>query len=148
MVVARLTALGLMGLLGGLCVTSSSQAHLSQDVNEKGEVVAYRASLAGQFQLKVAADDFFRRRLLILFLRLLEEPGQERGSRRTREGRTPAVRQQALAAAYNVTQPEISRWERYWQTADWRRLLSERAQELLTQEVQERIVAVSVQFPW
>lgn len=135
-------------LLGGLGVVSHSQVRLSQETNEVGEVVAYNASLEGRFELRVAADDFFRRRLLILFLRLLEEPGHERGSRRTREGRTPAVRQQALAAAYNVTQPEISRWERYWQTADWRRLLSERAQELLTQEVQERIVAVFAQFPW
>ena len=135
-------------LLCGLGVTSGSRVSLRQAVNEGGEVVGYEASLEGRFELSVAADDFFRRRLLILFLRLLEEPGHERGSRRTREGRTPAVRQQALAAAYNVTQPEISRWERYWQTADWRRLLSERAQELLTQEVQERIVAVFAQFPW
>jgi transposase-like protein len=129
-------------------VGSSSQVRLRKEVNEAGEVVGYEASLEGRFELRVAADSFFRRRLLILFLRLLEEPGHERGSRRTREGRTPAVRQQALAAAYGVTQPEISRWERYWQTGDWRRLLSERAQDLLTLELQGRVVAVFAQFPW
>lgn len=140
--------IGLGMLLGGLCVSSSSQVRLSQEVNEAGEVLAYRASLSGAFELRVAADDFFRRRLLILFLRLLEEPGHERGSRHTRDGRTPTVRQQALAAAYQVTQPEISRWERYWQAGDWRRLLSERAEEILTLELQERVVAVFAQFPW
>jgi hypothetical protein len=129
-------------LLGGLGVVSRSQVRLNQETNKAGEVVAYNASLEGRFELHVAADDFFRGRLLILFLRLLTEPGHERGSRRTRDGRTPAVRQQALAAAYGVTQPEISRWERYWQAGDWRRLLSERAQDVLTLELQERMVAV------
>jgi len=135
-------------LLCGLCVGGGSQVRLRQEVNEAGKVLAYRASLSGAFELRVAADDFFRRRLLILFLRLLEEPGHERGSRRTREGRTPAVRQQALAAAYQVTQPEISRWERYWQAGDWPCLLSERAPDILTLELQARVVAVFAQFPW
>lgn len=139
----------LMGVVaGGSPVGTSSQVRLRGNVNEQGAVVAYSAELEGRFTLTVAADDFFRRRLLILFLRLLEEPGHKRRSRRTREGRTPIVRQQALAAAYQVTQPEISRWERYWQNGDWRRLLSERAQDILTLEVQGRVVAVFAQFPW
>jgi transposase-like protein len=140
--------IGLTTLLGCLCVGSGSQVCLRKEVNEQGEVVAYGASLEGHFELTVAADDFFRRRLLILFLRLLEEPGHQRGSRRTRSGRTPAVRQQALAATYGITQPEISRWERYWQAGDWRRLLSERAQDILTLALQERVVAVFAHFPW
>jgi len=139
---------GLSILLCGLCVAGGSQVSLYKEVDEAGEAVAYRACLRGEFELRVAADDFFRRRLLILFLRLLEEEGHQRGSRRTREGRTPAVRQQPLAAAYGVTQPEISRWERYWQAGDWRRLLSEHAPDILTLELQGRVVAVFAQFPW
>jgi transposase-like protein len=147
----EVTTLGTMftGVVaGGAPPGTGSQVRVRCEVNEQGEVVAYSAELEGRFTLTVAADNFFRRRLLILFLRLLEEPGHRRRSRRTREGRTPAVRQQALAAAYHVTQPEISRWERYWQNGDWRRLLSERAQDILTLALQERVVAVFAQFPW
>jgi len=59
-------------------------------------VGCYRAELSGHFTLAVADDDPFRLRLLILFLRLLEDPDERRGSRRTRTGRTPFVRQQYL----------------------------------------------------
>lgn len=139
-------------LVGGLgcvlCGRSDSYVALGTRKNEQGQVCNYTATLCGHFDLAVAADDFFRRRLLILFLRLLEEPGHHRGSRRTREGRIPAVRQQPLAAVYGVTQPEISRWEGYWQRGDWRRLLSIRFGEVLTLELQNRIVAVFAQFPW
>jgi transposase-like protein len=131
-----------------LCGRSDSYVALGTRRNEQGQVANYTATLCGHFDLTVAADDFFRRRLLILFLRLLEEPGHQRGSRRTREGRIPAVRQQPLAAVYGVTQPEISRWEGYWQRGDWGRLLSIRVGEVLTLELQARIVAVFAQFPW
>ena len=139
-------------LIGGLgcvlCGRSDSYVTLGTRKDEQGRVTDYTATLCGHFDLAVAADDFFRRRLLILFLRLLEEPHHHRGSRRTREGRTPAVRQQPLAAAFGVNQPEISRWEGYWQRGDWRRLLSIRFGEVLTLERQNRIVAVFAQFPW
>jgi hypothetical protein len=138
-----------VGLLG--CVrcggtASGVQLHTSRD--EQGQATHYRATLCGHFELAIGSDDFFRRRLLILFLRLLEVPGERRGSRRTREGRTPAVRQQALAAAYQVTQPEISRWEGYWQRDDWRRLLSLHSPDVLTLELQARIMQVFAHFPW
>jgi transposase-like protein len=89
----------------------------------------------------------FYKRMLIIFLRQLEAPGEVRGSRRTRDGRTPFVRQQQLAQALNVPQPDISRWMRYWQSQDWRRLLS-RTSDVLTLEVQQRIIETWVQFPW
>ena len=77
-------------LVGGLgcmlCGRSDSHATLGTRNDEQGRVTDYTATLCGHFDLAVAADDFFRRRLLILFLRLLEEPGHHRGSRRTREG--------------------------------------------------------------
>jgi transposase-like protein len=131
-----------------LCGGTESRVKLGTAVDEQGEATHYSATLCGHFELSVDADDFFRRRLLILFLRLLDVPGETRRSRRTQDGRTPAVRQQALAAEYGVTQPEISRWEGYWRKADWRRLLSRRAADVLTLELQGRIVQVFAQFPW
>ena len=50
-----------------------------------------KARLEGTSSLSVPADDSFRRRLLIIFLRLLSVPDYKRGSRRTRDGRTPFV---------------------------------------------------------
>jgi len=80
---------------------------------------SYTATLCGHFTLRVAGDDPFRKRLLLLFLRLLEVPDEERRSRRTRDGRTPFVRQQYLAQAFAMPQPDISRIERYWLEGDW-----------------------------
>jgi transposase-like protein len=108
-----------------------------QHVQERG---CYRAELSGDVTLEVGDDDPFRLRLLILFLRLLEDPGEDRKGRRTREGRRPLVRQEYLAHALAITQEGISRWERYWQEGDWRRLLSQRNVEVLTLELQQRII--------
>jgi transposase-like protein len=107
----------------------------------------YVAELEGHFTLRVADDQPFRLRLLILFLRLLEVSGGHRGSRRTRAGRTPFVRQEYLAKVLGIPQPDISRWERYWQTGDWRRLLSQMAKEVLTLELQQRIIETWAHWP-
>jgi len=104
--------------------------------------------LCGHFTLAVAADDPFRVRLLALFLRQLELPGERRGSRRTRDGRTPFVRQVYLADAMGIVHPDLSRWERYFLVGDWRRLLSLHTTDVLTLELQARIVAVFATFPW
>ena len=139
-------------LLGAVCCTQTKESEtpvqLGTELNRDGRICCYTATLQGQFSLTIAADDPFRRRVLILFLRMLDTPDSRKGSRRTRDGRTPAVSQQALSAAYGVTQPEISRWERYWLNADWRRLLSVRSADVLTLELQDRIVSVFAQFPW
>jgi transposase-like protein len=37
---------------------------------------------------------------------------------------------------------------KYWQTQDWRRLLSRKTSDVLTMEVQQRIIDTWVQFPW
>jgi hypothetical protein len=73
----------------------------------------YHVALEGHLTLSVPADDPFRLRLLVLFLLLLEDPAEQRGSRRTRDGRTPVVRQEYLAGVLGIAQPVISRWERY-----------------------------------
>lgn len=143
---ASFLLLGTMGCV--LCDNRESGVQLGTTRDEQGTVETYTATLCGHFELAVSADDFFRRRLLILFLRLLEVPGHRRKSRRTRDGRTPIVRQQALAAAYGVTHPEISRWEGYWQRGDWRRLLSLHSPDVLTMELQARIIQVFAHFPW
>jgi len=108
----------------------------------------YTATLQGTFTLHVQKNDPFRQRFLILFLGLLDAPGQTRKSRRTRDGRTPFVRQEQMAVWFAVPGPDISRWQKYWLQADWRRLLSLRTKEILTLELQQRIVQAFARFPW
>jgi transposase-like protein len=119
----------------------------SVTVRHNEEQGGYVAQIEGSFVLHVADDQRFRLRLLVLFLRLFEVADERRGSRRTRDGRTPFVRQQYLAEALGIPQPDISRWERYWQTADWRRLLSQAATEVLTLELQQKIIEVWAHWP-
>jgi hypothetical protein len=107
----------------------------------------YTAELSGYFRLTMADDDPFRQRLFILALRALDDDSPRRKSRRTRAGRTPAVRQQTLAEALGIPQPDISRWERYAQDGDWRRLLSQYAPQVLTHELQEQIIGVWAHWP-
>jgi hypothetical protein len=111
------------------------------------EEAGYTATLCGHFTLHVAGADPFRLRLLVLFLRLLEVPDLTRGSRRTRDGRTPFVRQEALGAAVGVPHPASSRWEKYWQQGDWHRLLSLHSAEVLTLELQQQIIETWAKLP-
>jgi len=129
---------GLLGLLG-----TARSVSVWRDTD--GGCI--RAELNGHFTLAVADDDRFRLRLLILFLLLLEVTDQCRGSRRTRDGRTPFVRQQDLATALGIPQPDISRWVRYWLEGDWRRLLSQYAKEILTDELRQKIIETWARVP-
>ena len=97
--------------------------------------------------LAVAGDEPFRMRLPIVFLNLLDASTAQRGSRRTRDDRTPFVRQQQMAAWFDVPRPNISRWLRYWLAGDWANLLSLHSPEVLTAELVERIVTVLATFP-
>jgi transposase-like protein len=108
---------------------------------------SYQARLCGHFTLTVASDHPFRLRLLVLFLSLLDEPEATRGGRRTRDGRTPLVRQLRLAEWLAVPQPHISLWLRYWHSGDWANLLSLSSPEVLTAELVGRIVEVCATFP-
>jgi transposase-like protein len=128
------------------CVVCGQEEPWVEVVQE--EDGSWRATLCGHFTLQVAGDHPFRRRLLTLFLRLLEVPGQQRASRRTRDGRRPFVRQQYLAQVFGMPQPDISREEKYWLEGDWPNLLSQKTVEVLTWDLVARIVEVFATFPW
>jgi transposase-like protein len=113
----------------------------------QGAAGDYQATLCGHFTLRVAGDDPFRARLLLLFLRLLDVPGERRGSRRTRDGRTPFVRQMQLVDWFGWPDPDISRLEGYWLRGDWANLLSQHAPEVLTAELIRRMATVWATFP-
>jgi len=57
----------------------------------------YRVELCGHFEMQVADDDPFRSRMLMLFLRQLEEVGPKRRGGRTQDGRATFVRQVQVA---------------------------------------------------
>jgi hypothetical protein len=109
---------------------------------------SYYGELCGHFRLRVSDDEPFRMRLLILFLRLLEVEGPERVIGRTRDDRAPFVRQTQIAEWFEVPQPSVSRWERYWLAGNWPDLLSLKSAEVLTSEVRAEIIAVCATFPW
>jgi hypothetical protein len=109
---------------------------------------SYQAELCGHFSLWVSGDEPFRMRFLILFLRLLEVSGPERVIGRTRDDRAPFVRQTQIAEWFEVRQPNVSRWERYWLAGNWPDLLSLKSAEVLTSEVRSEIIAVCAAFPW
>jgi transposase-like protein len=108
----------------------------------------YHVRFGGEFELHLDGQVAFCQRMLTIFLGLLEVPGECRSSRRTRDERTPFVRQEQMAAWFGVTQPEISVWRRYWLQQDWRRMLSQRGGDVLTMELQQRVLRAWAQFPW
>ena len=112
------------------------------------EQSVYRVRLKGEFVLHLDGKVEFYKRMLIIFLYLLEMEGEHRGSRRTRDGRIPFVRREQLAQWFNVPGPSVSRWSNYWLQQDWRRLLSRRHGDVLTLEAQQRIISAWAQFPW
>jgi transposase-like protein len=105
-------------------------------------------TLCGHFTLPIARDDLFQERAAMHFLLQLEAPGPQRSGRRTREGRTPFLSQQAVADWFGSPQPGVSRLEKYWRDKDWANLLSLTAGEVLTWDLIARIVDVCVTFPW
>lgn len=127
-------------LVGGLVSPATVTVYHDK---ERG---CYTAELNGRFTLTMADDDPFRLRIFVLSLRSLDDRAP-RGSRRTRDGRTPAVRQEMLAESLGIPQPDISRWERYAHDRDWRRLLSLHSPDILTYELQEQIIETWAHWP-
>ena len=108
----------------------------------------YHVRISGEFEIHVDGNVEMYKRMLVIFLGSLQVPGETRGSRRTRDGRTPFVRQQQLEAWFGVPQPHISRWFKYWGEQDWRRMLSQQWGEVLTEEVRQRVIERWAGFPW
>ena len=130
----------------GMCVSRESCEPAVEVVRDEAGV--YHARLRGEFRLQVNGQVEFYKRMLVIFLGLLEVPGEQRGGRRTRDGRTPFVRQEQMAEWFGIPHPVISRWFGYWLAQDWRRMLSQRWGEVLTLEVQQRIIDCWVLHPW
>lgn len=130
----------------GVCCPTCERDAPWVDVTREADG-GYQATLCGHFTVRVAGDDPVRARLLMLFLRLLDKPGHTRGSRRTRDGRTPVVRQQQAAAWFGLPQPDVSRVEGYWTYGRWPALLSQNTTEILTPEVVRRVVTVCATCP-
>jgi transposase-like protein len=116
-------------------------------VVERDEAGMYHVRIRGEFEIHVDGNIEINKRMLVILLGLLEVPGETRGSRRTRDGRTPFVRQEQMAAWFDVPQPHISRWFKYWLEQDWRGMLSQQWGEVLTEEVRRRVIGSWVQFP-
>jgi hypothetical protein len=83
----------------------------------------------------------------MLFLRLLDVPGRSRGSRRTRDGRTPFVSQMQVSRWFRIPHPDVSRVEGYWLRGAWPELLSQCTPEILTAELVRRIATLCATFP-
>jgi len=130
----------------GMCFQSAtSRPYVEVEQDEAG---GYHVRFGGEFEAHVDGNVEFCKRMLVIFLGLLEVRGETRASRRTRDGRTPFVRQEQLAEWFGVPHPVISRWFDYWLKQDWRRMLSQRWGEVLTLEVQQRVIESWVKFPW
>jgi transposase-like protein len=145
----RLFPLGAYGvgtLPLGLCFQSTlGQPYVEVTQDEAGR---YDVQFGGQFEAHVDGNIEFYKRMLVIFLGLLEVPGQTRASRRTRDGRTPFVRQEQMETWFGVPHPVISRWFDYWLRQDWRRMLSQRSGEILTLELQQHVIESWAKFPW
>ena len=132
-------------VLGMSCVVCGGEGAFVQV--SRLEDGSYQADICGHFTMQVAGDHPFRLRLLLIFVGLLQSGNDQRQSRRTRDGRTPFVRQEQLAAWTNTKQEHISLWIKYWLKGDWANLLSLKTAEVLTSELVERIVSVLATFP-
>jgi transposase-like protein len=108
---------------------------------------SYQATLCGHFTIRVAGDHPFRARMLMLFLRLLDAPVVPRRGPRTRDGRSPFIRQGQTAEWFGLPQPDVSRIENYWYRGAWATLFGQHAPEILTPELIRRVVTVCVTFP-
>jgi transposase-like protein len=133
-----------VGLGVGCLVCDREEPYVGLERQADG---GWQATLCGHFTLEVGEDHPFRLRLLLIFLGLLQSNQDQRKSRRTRDGRTPFVRQEQMGAWTQTKQEHISRWTGWWLKGDWANLLSLKTAEVLTGDLVERIVTVCASFP-
>lgn len=134
----------IIGVMGLVEAAGEDRARVGVEREENGD---YLARLDGHFTLRVSSGCAFQVRMLIIFLGLLQGEGDERRSRRTRDGRTPLVRQEQMGQWFGYPQECISRWIRYWLGGNWADLLSLKSAEVLSADLVERIVTVCANFP-
>jgi hypothetical protein len=132
--------------LWGMGCVASSKAESEVKVERQADD-GYLVTLSGRFTLRVDGGVHFRVRLVMILLGLLQSEEDERPSRRTRDGRTPFVRQEQLASWFGVSQERVSQYTQYWLKGDWANLLSLKSAEVLTGDILERIVSVFAAFP-
>ena len=104
-------ALGQLPAISGFAADPFSQrgGHIKTlDQQDLPHYPSLNTLAEGHFTIRVPGDHPFRMRMLMLFVRLLNVPDQPRGSRRTRDGRTPFVRQVQAAAWFLGPHPNIS----------------------------------------
>lgn len=134
------------------CTINSADSFVETNGGAKIEIKKqegeYKICLQGKIHLFVKTDDPFRLRILMLFLRQWQGTTERTQSRATRDNRRPLISQQKIASWFGVTQPEISRWEKYFLSGDWANLLSLHSREILNTEIRNRIVEVMAHFPW
>lgn len=139
------TKVALHGWMGMGCLAGSEEARVEVEREADG---GYRVRLRGPLTLRLEGGASpFQKRMLMVFLGLLQGENDGRGSRRTRDGRTPLVRQEQLASWFGEKQEVISRYMQYWLQADWANLLSMKSAEVLTHDLVERIVTALASFP-
>jgi len=95
----------LMGSVGVVSERDGSRVELEAVRGPEGQMT-YRVHLIGEFVYQVTPRDEFEKRLVILDLRRLRTPGRE-------SSRWGIVRQEDLAAVFDVFQEHISRWQTY-----------------------------------
>ena len=74
---------------------------------EQDDRGVYHVRLSGRFEMQVDGTVEFYKRMLVIFLGLLDVPGETRRSRRTRDGRTPFVREEQMAEWFGVAHPAM-----------------------------------------
>jgi hypothetical protein len=75
-------------VIGGCIQGCASKSRVAIEQDGGG---VYHVQLSGTFEMHVNGNVEFYKRMLVIFLGLLEVPGETRRSRRTRDGRTPFV---------------------------------------------------------
>jgi transposase-like protein len=114
------------------CERDGSRVELESVEGPNGQV-SYRIHQVGEFTQEVTPRDEFEKRLVILELRRLRTG--ERGARGW-----GVVTQEALAKVFQVTQEEISRWEKYQREGQWANLLSLNPKSWLSDDLRQQII--------
>ncbi len=112
---------------------ATAECHLLEDGT--CEVV-----LRGEFVIRYKPHGSFDLRMFLLFLRQVHLVGGP--------PKRPFLRQEWLAEWFGVYQEHISRWEKYLESADWRRLMSRHAGPLLSLDEQKQILRLWAPSFW